>query len=383
MRYSIYLTIISIVVGFTFHAVTPDFPMRGDTQTFYDPIAKNLAQGTGFWLNGEPTARVAPAYPFILSLIYRLGGGFNEMLILQIFILAGIAVFGYLIANRIISSRKFAFLAALNIALWPYLLLYSKLALTETLFVFLLVAAIHALTVFSQTPSVKNAVLAGSIMGFATLTRPLILFLPLYIIGLATLAAIIFRRNDILRESKKWALALAIFFLVLAPWTARNFIQFDKLIPITSGLSASLNRAYVTLDYTEGTPALSPEKATIFDHVISRAKNIYLFWNPGTNGSNADLLSEKNSLFNLAFLLYKIIFILTVSLSAFAFIISKLHRRQTVLLLGFVILYFWIIHTILYPYPRYTLPIMPSVIILAWASIYYIYNEYTSWRKTH
>src|SRR3989344_6679840 len=160
---------ISLIASFAFHIFTPDFPMHGDTQTFYDPIAKNLASGAGFWMNGEPTARVAPAYPFILSVIYRLGGGFDEMLKLQIFMLASIAVVGYLIARKIISNGNFVFLAALNIALWPYLLFYSKLVLTETVFIFLFIAAIYALIIFYQKPSAQNAVLAGGIMGLATL----------------------------------------------------------------------------------------------------------------------------------------------------------------------------------------------------------------------
>jgi hypothetical protein len=40
-------------------------------------------------------------------------------------------------------------------------------------------------------------------------------------------------------------------------------------------------------------------------------------------------------------------------------------KRKEVLLLWSVIFYFWAFHTIFYPYPRYTLPVMPLVILLA------------------
>lgn len=60
----VFLTVLSLGIGFFFLALSPDFPVGGDAITEYHPIAKNLADGVGFWNNGEPTARVAPGYFF-------------------------------------------------------------------------------------------------------------------------------------------------------------------------------------------------------------------------------------------------------------------------------------------------------------------------------
>ena len=42
-----------------------------------------------------------------------------------------------------------------------------------------------------------------------------------------------------------------------------------------------------------------------------------------------------------------------------------------------IVAYFWLLHTLLYPYPRYTLPLIPIVILLAFYSIYNL-----PWKKT-
>ncbi len=363
---------ISSIIGVTFNILTPDFPLNRDTINHYHPIAESIRDGTGFGERGEPTARVAPGYPFFLSLIYRAGGGFEAARIVQIFILAGISLFGYLIAKRFV-ARNFAFLAALNIAAWPYLLLYSKLILTEVLSIFFLIAAVYALINFYEKPSTKTAILSGAMLGITALTRPLVLLLPFWLVGLALLFAILFRRmRRVTYEWKKYFILLAVFILTLSPWTIRNFLEFNAFIPIAGGLEDSVKRAYERLDYTKGSKVLKPGEATILDNARARLKNIYLFWNPGAGGTNAELLLKQNRLFGAAFLIYKIIFILTVALAALGL---YLERKKTAILLGVVILYFWAVHVILYPYPRYTLPIMPLVIILAWLAISLLWNR--------
>lgn len=347
---------LAITIGVIFSILTPEFPLNRDTIHHYHPIAKSLAEGTGFAENGQPTARVAPGYPFFISLIYRARGNFETVRFAQIFILGGTAVLAYLIARKLV-PKKFAILAALNVAVWPYLLLYTQLILTEVLFTFSLVAATYSLAKFHAKPTKKIALLSGLLLGLAALVRPVAMFLPLWIIVMGW---------------KKWLIVLAVFILVLAPWTIRNYMQFNTFITVAGGIEDSIKRAYERLDYTKGSKVLKPGEATILDNVKARLKNIYLFWNPGAGGTNAELLLKQNQLFGVAFLVYKIIFILTVFLAALA-LFAK--REKTIILLGIIIFYFWAVHVMLYPYPRYTLPIMPLVIILAWVAINFLWNR--------
>jgi len=408
------IIITSIILGFAFQAISPNFSQRGDALKEYDPIARSLADGTGFWNNGEPTARVAPGYPFLLSIIYKFGGGYEAMFILQVFMLAGIGVISYFIAKKFLSS-KFAFFAALNIIAWPYLVLYTKLILTEILFIFLFTAAIYALLELIDKKNTKWAILAGVLLGLAALVRPVILLLPFWLTGIALLNL---AKNTLSRvsnpERARWSdrsrtergmrplgglagaaaesegvflakplLVILAFLLVLAPWTIRNYIQFNTLIPITSGLQYSVSRGYETLDYTKNAPALKLGEVTLKDNILARVKNIYLFWNPGAGGTNAQLLLNQSKLYGAAFVVYKIIFILTVILALLPFalkfkqinLLFEPFDKNRLLLLS-IILYFWTMHIFLYPYPRYTLPIMPLVIILAWTSIWFLWHKY-------
>jgi hypothetical protein len=359
-----------LIIGFAFLYLAPDFPIRSDTLSFYHPIAQNLADGNGFTIDGNPTARVAPLYPFLLSIIYTMGGDFYSMYILQVFLLAGIGAISFLIAKKFIPPI-FAFLASLNITAWPYLLLYTKFALTEIVFIFFLIWSVFYLLKFIGGPSVKNGVFAGLMIGLATLTRPTTLLFPFWIFMALTGLGLFLKYKKISFPGyKQWLLMIVAFVLVISPWTIRNFILFGEIIPITSGLEETTNRAYETLDYTQGSQI--KENPTLRDNIFARIKNVYLFWNPGAEGTNAEFLLSKSGLFSVIFLLYKIIFISIAILALSSFLLPKKNPHLIILLI--TILYFWAIHTILYPYPRYTLPIIPLAIILSWITIYELWK---------
>jgi len=365
------VAVVALAAGYIFLSLAPDIPVRGDTVSYYHPIAESLASGQGFWINNEPTARIAPGYPFLLSLVYRLGGGFYEMYILQIFFLAGIGIITYLIARKFL-PEPFSLIASLNIIVWPYLLLYTKLILTEITFILFLLLALHSVLRFSEKQSFKNALLAGCLLGLAALIRPIGLLLPFWIVGASVAYSYFFDKRYIWSNWKKMVVILAAFAIVLSPWTIRNAIQFGAFIPVASGLSDSIYRGYESLDYTLGSQALEKGEVTIADNVVARVRNIYLFWNPGAGGTNAELFIQENQLFGLAFGVYKIIFLLTVLLAFLALLFKK---SKGMFILASIVLYFWIIHTILYPYPRYTLPTIPLVIIFSWIAISHLWQK--------
>ncbi|MDO8264937.1 MAG: hypothetical protein Q7T34_01040 [Candidatus Parcubacteria bacterium] len=135
-----------------------------------------------------------------------------------------------------------------------------------------------------------------------------------------------------------------------------------------------LSRAFVTLDYTEGSTALEPGEATAKILLISKIKNIYLFWNPGAGGENARELVQKYPLLEILFSAYKIVFFAIVFL---AFLSLRYFKQKEVFLLWTIIFYFWALHIFLYPYPRYTLPIMPFIIVLALFTLNNFLSKYS------
>jgi 4-amino-4-deoxy-L-arabinose transferase-like glycosyltransferase len=360
-----FIFLFALSIGNFYLEFMPAFPLTGDAVD-YDIIAQNLTRGQGYALeNGIPTSRRAPGYPFFLAGIYGLFGHNHEIVkIFQILLLAGIGIIVYLIAKKYLKlSMAVSFLASIITVFWPYFILYSTLILTEILFTFFLFLSVYFLLKFCKEKTYKTGLILGAVLGITMLIRPCILLLPVW---LCIFLFIFLKMNKKSFEWKKIILFVLIAFLIISPWTIRNFLQFNSFIPISSGLDQSLSRAFVKYDYTQDSTALKPGEAGLKTLVSARIKNIYLFWNPGAEGERAQTLIEKYPWINSLFSLYKILFLTIVGL---ALLSLKFIKRKKIFLLWAVIFYFWALYIILYPYPRYTLPVMPLVILLALFSL--------------
>jgi len=367
----IFIFIITLTLGSLCLKFIPSFPIISDAKV-YDDIALNLIEKRGFTLEGKPVAE-APGYPFFLAFVYFLFGyNYQIVRIIQFLLLAGMGVIAYFITRKFLNfSRILAFLTSLTIIIWPYFVLYSILILTEILFIFFLLVSVYLFLEFSTTPSFKNAFLTGFFFGLANLFRPVILLLPFWMVFFLLIFGKKWGENFSL---SKIFLFLVIFLLILTPWTIRNYFQFHKFIPISSGLSSAISKAYIHLDYTLGSPALEPGKANFKILITARFKNIYLFWNPGAEGERAQTLIKIYPWVKYLILIYKILFFTLITLVFFS--LRFFIKRREIFLLWITILYFWIFHIILFPYPRYTLPIIPLVILLAFYTINYLSSQY-------
>lgn len=360
--------VITLGIGLACLKLGMTFPTSGDTEAYYDPIAVNIVQGQGFTLKGIPTADVPPGYSIFLAFIYYIfGHNYTVVRIVQFFILSLIGIIVFSISkNHLKLSPIFAFFSSLIVVIWPYFILYSTLVLTEILFTFFLLLSVLFFLKFQEKPSKNNAIALGMLFGVSVLTRHVVLLLPFWaMFFLFALAG--FRANK--SYFLKIVLVLSIFILMLAPWTVRNYIRFDRFIPATALITPVLEKSYVTLNYTEGSVALKPGEANLKTIILSRLQNIALFWNPGAEGEHARTMVAKYPFAKYLFSGYKIAFFIILGLAFFSL---KFIKKKKVLLLWSIIFYFWAIHTLLFPYPRYTLPIIPLVILLCFYSINYL-----------
>jgi len=359
---------VALLLGIFCIKFLPTIPQTGDSLD-YSAIAKNLALGKGFAIKGGvPTAERPPAYPFFLAFIYKMNGSLDAVRIIQFFLLGCTASLIYLIGRSHLKiPNGLSFLAAGTIIFWPYFSIYASLILTETLLVFSLTASLFFLLEFQQNLKSRNAIISGIFFGLLLLVKPLPILFPVWLLVLLW----IFKKNSPL-SARRLSIFILVIFLVVSPWIIRNFIQFKTFIPITSGATGGplynqmLARAFITLDYTEGSTALKPGEATVKTILISKIKNIYLFWNPGAGGENAQDLTQRYPFLKIVFFAYKIAFFAIVFL---AFLSLRFFKQKEVFLLWTIIFYFWGLHIILYPYPRYTLPIMPFIILLAFFTL--------------
>ena len=123
----------------------------------------------------------------------------------------------YLLGARIYNQRVARYAAA-AVWLYPSLLFFNFLILTETLFTLLLLTFVLLAVVLVQTPRAWIALLCGISLGLAALTRSVLWPVPLVLCPL--LAALI--RATIARRVALPLVVLAGYAIVITPWAIRN-----------------------------------------------------------------------------------------------------------------------------------------------------------------
>jgi len=352
---AISLIFVSILIaGGLFSTYMPDFGME-EQAVAYDEIAQNLTTNKGFVWNNGSVANETPGYPYYLAVIYSIvGHNYTAVKIIQLLLLGLIGVFVYLICKRLSIKFRFALIAGLVAGLWPYFLLYSNLILPEIPLTLFLLIATYLLLLFQKTPTYLKSASLGIMLGLATLTRPMVILLPF----LLTVGILIFIKR--FRSPKlllKLLVLLVLFIVTLVPWTIRNYREYNELIPVQSEIS--------NIPETDIAPILAQNEN-------SYLKNIYLFWNPGAGGKQAKILTDMYPISKYLILIYKIAFFIILALALFSL---KFLKQKKILLLWLCILYFWAGYVFVRPFPRYTLPVIPIVIILCFFSLYCLWPK--------
>jgi hypothetical protein len=199
--------LLALVVRLAFVLVAyPRLEPSFRTPDGYDVIAGNLADGSGFRLEGSSLAAAErlPLYPSFLAAHLRLFGRSPiPWQVGQSVLGALTCVFVLLVARRW-ASRIGAVGAAVFCALHPTLVLYVARPLTETLYIFLLVLFVHALVS-------ERWLAAGGWLGLGLLVKSSAL---LHLVALPPLLS---------RASVRPLLrAGAVTVLVLLPWVGWN-----------------------------------------------------------------------------------------------------------------------------------------------------------------
>lgn len=191
----------------------------GDTFSYLIPGANLLHIGRFFNAHGPELDRT-PGYPLFLALTSQSGFVLSALVQLALSI-----VIIWLIA-RIASSlfaahphrHHVARLAAWLMVFEPLSLAYSIKLYPETLFLFFFLLSLHQLTRFLTRRHLLHLALATISLAAATYTKPVTLYLPLF---LAIALTIHLRRTPRLRWQAP-LLLLTLSLALLAPWQLRN-----------------------------------------------------------------------------------------------------------------------------------------------------------------
>ena len=338
--------------------VVPTFPVISDFAD-YDTIAQSLAV-SGTYIALGPLI-YPPLYPAFLALIYIVfGHTYTFVFIAQYLLMGCTGTCVYVLLRRHGGVRAvLAALGGIAVILWPYFILYSYLISNEVLYTFFLVAGTLALFEALAHPSSRRFAAVGALWGLAALTRPVILLLPVWLaFGSFVLSFFNFDRGT-WAVSKRYLTAAGIaYILVIAPWIAFTYGAFGRLVPIASNFSAVWDKGNETLAYLSDAP---PQAHGLRDVAVAKLQNVFLVWDPGASGYQMEGLVQAIPAARYAIFLYRILFFLILALAA----ASLLTRATFPWILWAVIGYTWALHTVLFPFPRYTLPIIPLVIAAA------------------
>lgn len=213
--------------------------------TLYYFFGNRIAQGRGYTdLEGLPSAYFPIGYPAALGGVFalvlhtpipdnliRAGAFFN------VFVGVATIPLAYYVARRLFSPTV-GLLAALWLAVFPNLIFHTAAFLSETLFNFLVMAALAVLVSsgWRQGRVDRGRLLAfGVLLGLSVLVRPIsLLFLPLL------LAVWLWAGAGWRRALAQTGLALATAVAVIAPWSIRNFVVMDSPIVISANLGDDL-----------------------------------------------------------------------------------------------------------------------------------------------
>jgi len=251
-------------------------------------IARALATGHGFSspyypLSG-PTAIMSPLYPWLLSIVFRLFGVYS---LTSAFVILSInSLLSTLTCIPVYFSAKYSLgvraakISAWAWALYPFAIYFSagrvwEYSLTSLLFTtcFCIAQRIHR--------SVKPLAWIGfgALYGVTAHSNASVMSTLPFLLGFALWQAH--------KEGRRWvlngALTMLTFFLVLTPWTIRNYRAFGMIVPVRDNIWLEIylddfGKAY--LDHTSpptagdrGYPADSPAELQKY---LSMGEKAYL-----------------------------------------------------------------------------------------------------------
>ncbi len=236
---------VAVRVAWIAHTARP--PVGLIDPTFYRGSALDLAAGRGYtYLGLRPSAYYPVGYPAALGALVwvaeRLGFSGPDHLdglvgLLNVVLAAASVALVFVVARRATEQPRTALLAAALYGLWPNLVFHSSVALSETLFNALVLAALAVLVTGQIGPVGRGRLLAvGALIGASALVRPISLLLIPAIALMWTAGEPTGWRGSLRRAVLVGAAAV----VVVLPWTVRNLVVLDAPVLISSNLGDNL-----------------------------------------------------------------------------------------------------------------------------------------------
>jgi 4-amino-4-deoxy-L-arabinose transferase-like glycosyltransferase len=360
---------------------------------YFGAIGKSIAEGHGFAGYGSLLHRRVPLYPIVIGGVYFLFGAHPQLIfVLHSLYLAGVSVLAFDIGRRVF-NRRTGIIAGILCACHPMLLRYIPSLHLEIQLAFLVTLLLWLMVIFWERPTWQGGALVGVVAGAGSLTKAVVLFYPvLFVIGIVLACRSARRRGE--ARATPWKALIAVFLalgLTIAPWAIRNYRVSGHFVPLTTGTSDAFLRGfiftekdYITLQrppYTDAENAsnayfksLASATGTVWerddyetDQILNKEAKRRLLHEPGAVVRKTVLglgtfWYELTSLPNSA---------LALVLAAGAWCLALVgwrrarRERRPSWLLFLPVLYFNISLALLLALGRYSVPILPALLVMA------------------
>jgi 4-amino-4-deoxy-L-arabinose transferase-like glycosyltransferase len=242
-RATIILLILILMLGFGLRMDKVINPLTepGDDALAYRALAESLYEEGSFGGAGfENPSDWSPGAPLLYAGSYFLTGGVRDGVARGIQALLGTAAIlvAYLLALRLSRRRSAALLAAGFIAIYPPFIYSTGALMSEPPAIFTLPAAVLAFLWADSRGSAWAWLLPGFLFGLTALIRPEYLF-----VAAAFTVLVVVRRLSgagVRGCLLSTAMFLAAVLIPVIPWTIHNFVQLDRVVPISTGSGKAL-----------------------------------------------------------------------------------------------------------------------------------------------
>jgi hypothetical protein len=209
-----------------------------DAHSYLDPVENLISKGT-YAMKSGPTAFRMPGFlPFYgpLYLLFGQAVGLHLFALLNLGFQIGTSFFVFKLSQKF-TTTALAFFVAAAFSMYPRLMSYGYMGMSETIAAFSMIACIYCFIRWLETSARKYAIW---ISVFSTI---LVMLKPIAILFLALLGVWVLWISIRTRKGFKDTLLVLVFFfaiptLSLSTWTIRNYYAFEQFIPLTPTLSS-------------------------------------------------------------------------------------------------------------------------------------------------